>query len=90
MHIELRLKHFDRRANGDGALQAESTFRLIAFDPRRINQSRRMTRRHRLRRPGCRRPEPARMFAPSRASARDPFLAPPWFSNRTQHGCEEW
>lgn len=46
MHIELHRKHFDRRGNDDGALQAESTFRLITLDPGRINQSRQMTRRN--------------------------------------------
>lgn len=46
MHIELHLKQFDRRGNDDGALQAESTFRLITFDLRHINQNRQMTRRN--------------------------------------------
>lgn len=46
MHIELHLKHFDRRGNDDGALQPESTFRLITFDLRRINQNRQMTHRN--------------------------------------------
>lgn len=46
MHIELHLKHFDRRGNDDGAPQAESTFRLIMLDLRRINQNRQMTRRN--------------------------------------------